>query len=321
MKGLLALPLALALSGQSAVMDLDAIRSRAQRYAGLAPAARAEILGQDLSYAGLHPEPLPGGHFLIRFPGPHLGEDPDVIAVPLDWAKEDASGARASAALVDLARVLKTRHFRPRHVLWLLWANEGGAGMEALIQSQEHQGKLLAHVLLLEGGWEGLATASEGLLALDLGFGETAPAPDAFRAALTVPAGVDLKVERPAKASPAGAGLSVLCRTSDAVAFAGLQDMIKAAVLKAGGKTVTVRESIPPGQLPGGPSHPLAVLAVEQGRRAFGAAPGPAGARSGALAVLLAHRIPALAMGLGPFEGARPADLLEDLATELQNLP
>lgn len=316
MRRLLALPLALALAGQEASLDLDAIRSRSQRYAALAPASRAAQVGEDLAYLGLHPDPLPGGHFIVRFPSPHIGEDPDVLAVPLDWAEGEGAGARAAASLVELAKVLKTRHFRPKHVLWLLWSNQGPAGMEGLIQSQEHQNKKLAHLLFVQGGWEGLVTASEGRLLMELGFGAAAPAPEAFRSMLAPSPGVAVKVEP----SPSG-NLMVELRSADATAFRGLEAMVRAAGLKAGAKAMGVREALPPAGLQGGAAHPLALLASAQAQRVLGKAPEAAPPQAGALAVLLARGVPSLALGLGVSEGSRPAELMRQLAEGLQDLP
>ncbi|HJW09822.1 MAG TPA: hypothetical protein VJ483_09320 [Holophagaceae bacterium] len=321
MRELLALTFALALAGQEAGLDMDAARSRAVRYTAATQASRVEMLGQELNYAGLHPEPLPGGHFIVRFPGPHLGEDPDILAVPLDWSKEAAAGGgRAAATLVELARTLKARHFRPKHVLWLMWANEGGEGMEALIQSQEHQGKRLAHVILLEGGWEGLATRGEGTLALDLGFEDPIPDPETFRASLTLPPGVTATVARQPKGA-AVQGLLAEFRTADPSAFQGLQVMTRAAAVKVAVKAMGPRVSIPPAQLAGGAAHPMAQLLSDQAKRVLGVSPEPAAPRGGALAVLLARKVPSAALGLGVFEGSRPGELMQSLAEQIQNLP
>jgi hypothetical protein len=313
---LLPLVCAASLAAQGPGLDLGALRSRAQRFAGLAPEARAEVLGQELAYAGLHPEPLPGGHFIIRFPGPHLGEDPDVLAVPLDWAPGDASGARAAAALVELANALKLRHYRPKHVLWLLWAHHGPEGLEALIQSQEHQNKLLAHVVLMEGGWEGLATASEGSLAVNLAFDGNAPAPEAFSASLGTPPQATAKVD------PAGpAGLSVELRSADLSTFRSLEPLVRTAGLKAGAKAFTLRFNVPPAPLQGGATHPLAALVADETRRTLGAAPAAAPPQAGRLALLLARGVPSVALGLGVFEGGRPAELMDAVVEAMQDLP
>lgn len=312
-----ALGLALTLAAQQPGLDLDALRSRALRYAQLAPAARVQTLGADMSYLGLKPESLPGGHFLVRFSGPHLGEDPDVLAVPLDWPDGQDAGARAAATLVELARVLQARHFRPRHGVWLLWSNLGTEGMNALLMSQEHQGKRLAHLIVLEGGWEGIATASEGRLAMELQFPAPGPALESLQTLLAPPPGVRLAV------APLPGGKSLLAdfRTADLNTFKGLEPSLRASATRAGATAMGVRESLPPAVLPGGMGHPLAAWASAQVQRVLAAPPVPAAPRGGAMCAALARGVPGVALGLGVFDGARPADLTLRLAEGMQELP
>lgn len=313
--------LAVTLGAQTPGMDLDTIRSRALRYAQLSPASRAQAIGEDLGYAGLHPEAMPGGHLLVRFSGPHLGEDPDVIAVPLDWPDRQEAGARAVATLAELARVLRTRHFRPQHGLWLLWANFGSEGMNGLLASQAHQGKLLAHLLILEGGWTGLSTASEGRLAMELQFPAVGARPEALKELMAPAPGVRMELSSLPDPSRGGRGLLAELFTADPAAFRGLEASLRSAATQAGATAMGVRESLGPASLQGGATHPLAAWVAAQARMALGAAPAPVGPRGGAMAATLARGVPTVALGLGAFEGARPADLVLQLAEGMQDLP
>ena len=302
-------------------IDLEAMRSRGDRYARLQPAARVDALGADLDYAGLHPETLPGGQYLVRFPGPHLGEDPDVLAVLLDWPTDQPSGAQAATALFELARALKSRHFRPRHGLWLLWANRGSEGMTRLILDQRKQGKGFAHLIVMEGGVDGIAVASQGRLVLEMRvpLGNPPPDPALLRSALKVPAEATATLGELPPAPGLGAGLRVGLEGGDATGQQLFEASLRAAA--PAGAAFGVQQRFAPFTLPAGIAHPFAAWASAQAQRVLGSPLRIAPPRPGAMAPALSQAVPAITLGWSATEPDRSAELMRVLAEGLQDLP